>query len=312
MSEIVTIGASRNLDVLGQKIMREIGALTGEGWKIELVKSFDGKNHQLQCLIEEVPEDEKSEEIALILQQYTARQITEWILDDWEKALLNKYLKTKYYYFSESEKKNITDKARKILQQEEETSKDYIIYRVGRNERILERLLDVMILNKEVHIDGFIRFRLKDYVKSLCEAVDLAVDEYMMEKEYNEFVRLLKYFLEIQDTRIPLIHVFLRSGGQFYLVDNAGNPVSQDLMEGLQEEEVDQYISHDDLLISSLITVAPEQVLIHAPESEQSSEALNTIKAVFGDRLHYCPGCERCMTAIKGREREVWVVNPST
>ncbi|QGG48809.1 sporulation protein YtxC [Heliorestis convoluta] len=286
--------------------------MTGEGWKIACEHSYDEKIHKLQVVIEKVPAGETAKDMIRILQQYMARQITEWILDDWEKEMLKKYAKTKYYYFSDAERRNIIDKALRILQQEEETSKDYIIYRVGRNERILERLLEVMILRKEIHIDGFIRFRLKDYTKSLCEALDLAVDEYMMEKEYNEFVRLLKYFLEIQDSRIPLVHVFLRSGGQFQLIDDKGNPVIHEAMEGLQEEEVKQYVSYDDLLISALITVAPEQVLIHAQEREHKSEAINTIKAVFGERLHHCPGCERCLTALKGREREAWVVNPST
>lgn len=298
MSEILSIGASRSLDVLKHRLAREIQALAGEGWRLGTRQLHLNGVHQLSCHVESCPLGESPEEMALILRQYVARLLTEWILEDWEQDLLLKHITTNYYYFSDSEKKAISDKALQIIQQEEETSKEYIIYQVGRNQRILERLLEVILNHGHVHMDGFIRFRMQDYLKHLGEAADAAVEEFMMEKEYNEFIRLLRYFLEIQESRLPVVHVFLRAGGHFQLFDDRGRPVTNEIVEGFTKDLVDNDISYEDLLISALITIAPEQVVIHFFEGAKGGEAMNTIYAVFGDRMHRCPGCERCLASL--------------
>ncbi|MBC9783729.1 putative sporulation protein YtxC [Heliobacterium chlorum] len=295
MVQILSIGASRDLDELGYRLTCELTELAGEGWQFGTRRQWLNGVHQFSCYLDEHPEGESPEEMALILRQYCARMLTDWILDVWEQELVEKRINSEYAYFSEEERWVIAEKATQILKQEEETSKEYIIYRVGRRQRILERLLDVLVTFGRVHIDGFLRFRLSDYLATLSDSVDVAVDEYMMEKEYKEFVSLLRYFLEIQDTRVPVVHVYMRPGG-FQLLDERGIPVNNEIVEGFHQDVIKhEEICFEDLLISALVTVAPVQVVIHYTEGVPSSESMQTIQAVFGDRLHYCPGCDRCL-----------------
>jgi hypothetical protein len=50
-------------------------------------------------------------------------------------------------------------------------------------------------------LDGFLSFRLKEYRGRLAEVVDKAVDEYMMDMEYKEFIRVLRYFVDVQEAQ---------------------------------------------------------------------------------------------------------------
>ncbi|MZP30868.1 putative sporulation protein YtxC [Heliobacterium undosum] len=294
MSAILSIGASRNLDGLNHRLTQEIRALAGEGWRLSMRQERSNGVHQLTCFLEDHPAGESLDEMTLILRQFGARVLMEWILEVWERELIQKRLRADHPHFNDQERRQISDKAAHILKRKEEVSKEYIMYRIGRNQRILERLVEVLVDYGRIHVDGFLRFRLQDYLQAVADAVDSAVDEYMMEKEYNEFIRLLRYFLEIQESRVQVVHVYLRPGG-FQLLDEGGNPVNNEVVDGLSRDYLEhEEISFEDLLISALVTVAPVQVVLHSREEKPVSETLSTIQAVFGDRLHRCPGCEQC------------------
>ena len=40
-----------------------------------------------------------------------------------------------------------------------------------------------------------------------------------MEREYREFIRLLKYFVDIQDPKFEIIHVVLKPDNKYILLD---------------------------------------------------------------------------------------------
>ena len=58
-------------------------------------------------------------------------------------------------------------------------------------------------------MEGFIRFRLKDYIEELKYIIDGSVDELLIDREYNEFIKLLRYFVEIQEPKVEEVHVLL-------------------------------------------------------------------------------------------------------
>lgn len=65
--------------------------------------------------------------------------------------------------------------------------------------------------NEEINIQGFITFRMKELREDIEEIIDKVVEEYMVEKEYREFVKLLKYFVDIQESKIEkLIFISIR------------------------------------------------------------------------------------------------------
>ena len=48
---------------------------------------------------------------------------------------------------------------------------------------------------------------MKDYIEQLEESVDKAIDEYLMDKEYREFIKLLRHFVDLQEPKRDVVNI---------------------------------------------------------------------------------------------------------
>lgn len=288
----ICIGSSKYVEVIRDKLYTEVKTLQNKGICVVLDLKERGEFTFLGCDIGKPGFKEySSDELSLLFRHYVSNAVAEVIIDYWEQILIQKLLKDHYPYFNDQEKETLLQKAMHFLNQGDGAPANYLVYQVDRKSRILHKILDYLHSHDELIVDGFVNFRLKEYLTELREAVDFAVDEYMMEKEYNEFVRLLQYFVEIQEPRMAEIHVVLRANGIFQLYDGKGSLVKSDYLEGFVID-ADNEINYEDLLISALITIAPQRVILHFHECNMYLESMVTIKNVFGERVCICPGCE--------------------
>lgn len=143
-----------------------------------------------------------------------------------------------------------------------------------------------------LNIDGFICFRLHSYMDVLREIVEYAVDEYLMDKQYQEFISLLKYFVYIQDAKIPIAHLMHKGDNEFVLLNEQLEPIETKQMEGLVVEMVDKEINYEDMIVSTLITVSPQKVYIHTRDPE--AQVIKTIQQIFEERADLCTYCGSC------------------
>jgi putative sporulation protein YtxC len=151
--------------------------------------------------------------------------------------------------------------------------------------------MDYLDVNHNVNLEGFVRFRLKDYLKQIDYAVDDAVAEYDAEQEQHEFIELLRYFMASQDSRIDTIEVVLSKNGLFRLLDDSQNTIDNHYLEGFVADLAQGAVDYGDLLISALITLAPKKLRCHC---DRSLPVLETLKGVFAERMTICEGCEIC------------------
>lgn len=149
---------------------------------------------------------------------------------------------------------------------------------------INNRTLRFISSSDYINIDGFVTFRMKDFVKDVKKDIANTVNELRVEKEYNEFINLLKYFVEIQRPKIETIHIHCKSGG-YKLMDGNGQLIDNRLMESLAKEVCEKGVNNDDLLVSTLITLAPGNIIIHNYGLFNNRELLQTINRVFGKRV---------------------------
>ena len=124
-----------------------------------------------------------------------------------------------------------------------------------------------------LELDGFVHFRLYEYVAELSDVVAEAVERLIAAKEYDEFIGLLKYFIDLQPHHEHLVHILPAEGGAFELSDS---------------------VNFSDFLISCLITLAPERIVIHKGDAIKNQELLRTISAVFGQKVSFCHSCPLC------------------
>lgn len=287
--QAITIGTAAGIEELRQRLMGEFRDLQQEGVNIRVGESHRGNLTFLDCNFDGL--SGSSGQTDALVRHYLANALTDVIVDGLEPDLLRKIIRGTYSYFSREEQDLIAASAQVSLRSGPDGGSQQTL---NRRIRILHRLRDFLDSSDELVLEGFIMFRLQDYVEELEDAVDRAVDEFLMEREYREFVRLLKYFVDVQEPRIDHVHVLIRPGGSFRLVDDQGLAIRSEYLEEFVVEMVESEVNYDDLLISALITLAPRRITVHGMTEVLEDESLETITAVFAERVTLCEECPGC------------------
>ncbi|MBS5824887.1 MAG: putative sporulation protein YtxC, partial [Clostridium argentinense] len=115
------------------------------------------------------------------------------------------------------------------------------------------------------------------------------------EKEYNEFIKLLKYFVDVQESKINEVNILIDKDGNYVVRDEFENDILSNLVNELYDSRISSKVSSEDLIISGLITSAPKKIVIHCVENSRNKELIETIKNVFGERVQFCNNCSRCI-----------------
>lgn len=200
----------------------------------------------------------------------------------WFKRLL----RVNYGYFDPEEHKQILDYANGRL----ENCPHHLYHQVYT--ALTEYLRD----NDQLNLDGFIRFRAKEFWQFLQETVDSAVDDYLVEREYQEFVTLLRYFVELQEPKTDKVNVIVDQPESFRILDVNGNAIQTDYLQGILSEINHNEFDFEDYLISALITIAPARIVLHLC---QGSRVEQTIISIFGTRVYICDSCAICNAFCK-------------
>ncbi|MHB8928639.1 MAG: putative sporulation protein YtxC [Bacillota bacterium] len=291
--EVLAIGTSEEVEPIRERLSSEFRFLEEEGLNVSISESDRGSLHFLDCRLGEHRQLNRPEAVESF-QHYVANALSDVIINEWERNLIRKMIRADYYYFSQQEQDAIYDYTRRGLTGEIGGKDAEVLYKINRKGRVLEKLLEYLRGNSELVIEGFITFRLRDYMADLEDAVDQAVDDFLLEREYHEFIRLLKYFVDAQEPKLDLVHVFLSPDGTFKLVDSQQNVINNEYLEGFVAEMIESEVNYEDLLVSALITIAPKTLTVHTRKAKDTDETLETIRNVFGDRAKFCYGCRMC------------------
>lgn len=292
----VRVATVDNADRVRDRLSFEFGFLAQQGFGVSLDEKQSGDIVLFTCRLENKgsvpPADLKT-----MFHHHLANALSDLVVNDWEKAILMKLIKTHYESFSQGEQRAILSSASRSLDFRADGRPD-LFRRIERKGRVLRLILDYLSTQQEINIDGFITFRLREYQEQLNEAVGQAVDDFLMEREYLEFINLLRYFVESQEPKLRLVHALILPKSAFKLMDDTGTVVTNEF---LAESflDVDTDVNSEDLLVSALITIAPERIILHCPAELDTLEALETIRSVFEGRVSTCRGCRLCRAARK-------------
>ncbi|MNO74074.1 YtxC-like family protein [compost metagenome] len=143
-----------------------------------------------------------------------------------------------------------------------------------------------------MNLDGFIRFRMRDYEDKLKEIVDYAVEEYLLDQQYEEFISLLQYFVYFQEPLTSLVHLMHKKDHEFSILNENFTPIKAPPIGGMVAHMADQELEMEDVVVSTLIALSPDRVLIHTLEPD--TLIISTICRIFGDRVELCSDCPQC------------------
>lgn len=115
-----------------------------------------------------------------------SKVLTYLILDLYENQIIKRLISLDYFYFSIPEQDEIFNICIDNLNFEDS---------LDRFETIQNSFFEYLNENKSINLTGFINFRLFSYIKYLDSIIDICVNKFIIDKEYSEFVNLLKAYI---------------------------------------------------------------------------------------------------------------------
>ncbi|WP_051343542.1 sporulation protein YtxC [Alicyclobacillus herbarius] len=162
---------------------------------------------------------------------------------------------------------------------------------VARIRGALEELVPEEMLN----IEGLVRFRGRSYLMWLHGVLEELVEQVLTDQEYEEFVAMLRYVLDVQPLSEQRLHVFC-TDERVWICDDSGELV-RDREVSLAAELAcpGEDVNAEDLAMSILITRSPQEIVIHdlSVNAPWPSFA-ETVERVFVERAVRCGGCPTC------------------
>ncbi len=216
------------------------------------------------------------------------------------KSEMEDFLAETYFFLGCHEINQIKPRIKEALISEGTISGPNMIYYINRKNNVIDKITSCIEENNEINIRGFLTFRSKALNVDLECIVDKVVEDYMVEKEYNEFIKLLKYFVEIQESKVDEVNILIEKNGNYYLRDKEGNDLVGNILMEMPKVKFDSKENQEELIISTMITSAPKRVVIHCAEHCKNKELIQTISKVFVDRVYFCDKCSLCKKIKKG------------
>ena len=216
--------------------------------------------------------EDKNEESKLNI----SKELTEILIKIVKEVLLKEHIEKLYKQDYSLGLEKIYLKSLGSFNKKELLIKEIIFYKIN----------NYILNNNYIDIDGFLKFRIKelgDYINNVCEE---GFEEYLLEKDYDEFISVLKYFINTQETKIDTLKVYIRKDKSFILYDGNDNIINNESDEEIINMFIKENLNYEDFLISTLISLCPNHIIIYdSLKTNSSIEIIDTIKSIFGDKV---------------------------
>ena len=211
--------------------------------------------------------------------------LTNLVIDQFEKDLIKKYIFHNHCYFDKLERQ-------KILNLYFELCKYNTDYYNKKFNTLFELFLNYIKNSKTIVLNGFINFRLKAYYAVIEEIVDEAINNFIVEREYLEFISLLKLYISSQQSTTSIVHLIYFNNYSILLDENKNIiNVSDEIFKAKYLSDIS--FSFNDYTLNSLLTLIPNKIYIHLIDNYQD-EFINTLKLIFEKRVVLCTDCNLC------------------
>ena len=165
-------------------------------------------------------------------------------------------------------------------------------YFVKEKNKIKEELRDYLAENNTLIIDGYLRFRSDTYKDLIDLIIEKVVLDVQMETEYEEFIYMLQYYLDSQFPKYDIVNVIIKENN-YYLVDSKYKQIESPTIYSIIEEHGMDDFSKADILVSSLIILAPNKIVVHM-KNDKEKDLLMILKRIFTNRVSFCYSCDLC------------------
>lgn len=210
--------------------------------------------------------------------------ITDTIIKFYEIHIIRRILGFNYFYFDEFERNKIEEVCIESLKNNKFKNRD---------KTICNKIQKYLKKNKSMILDGFVTFRIKEYIEKIDELVDEGVNKYIVEKEYAEFISLLKMYVNSKEPETEEIHLIYTNGESILLDKNkdiitiANNSFNAKYLSDIT-------FSSNDFALNALLSLLPKKINVHL--ITKKDEFIDTLCLIFEEKVYMCTDCNICRT----------------
>ena len=212
--------------------------------------------------------------------------LTDFIIDEKEDKWLLEIIETMFYFTDEDEKQQILTIAQSIIEGEHP---DLPLNRrfFDRRRFIYDAFSEYIDEGATFYFEAFLTFRLREYSEWLIDCVEMAIDEYMLEQEYQNMIETYRQYIRTYPPKYPLIHVVC--DGRYTFYDEHFREMTKDeLLFHLDEAMLFEKGLNDELtVLSPLVSMRPETVYVFSDDEDDG--VIASIQAIFQERMKLFP-----------------------
>lgn len=217
---------------------------------------------------------------------YVVPTLTEFIIQMKEPEFIREILSTIFYYEDESEQQQIIQMVQSLSTDDESCIHPALKEGYRPEEMIHQALTMFLTQHIDFSFESFVKFRLKDYFSRLVEYIEVGIDEYKLEQDYQDYIENLRKYIGSRMSTIHLVHV-VHKDDQFLFFDKNYQSFSLN-MNDLNKEFISiQGFEVDQELIAPLLLLCPSIVNLYSIERDQG--LIQTLVAIFQERIQFLP-----------------------
>jgi putative sporulation protein YtxC len=199
--------------------------------------------------------------------------------DDW----LRKIIAEQFFYEDIDEQEQILEIVYSIIDGENKELQELLDDQ--QEELMVQEAVGDLLQDANIafSFEAFVKFRLRDYKEKLLKYVEVSIDEYKMEQEYQVFVQTLREFLNSKKEKLQTLHLIYEEDPLFF----------DENLDELKKSEISKMIDRrllsnhpvyvDSVTIAPLLSIAPKEIYIYTSKPEEP--LVRTIKNIFEERV---------------------------
>ncbi|MBS4173779.1 putative sporulation protein YtxC [Bacillus sp. FJAT-49736] len=198
--------------------------------------------------------------------------------NDWVKDILREY----FFFKEEEEQNNILEIVIDMFNGDrpELTS---IISEMNETKMIRHAVSALLEQYDTVSFDSLIKFRLKEYYEQIIVYVEIAIDEYKMEQEYQVFIQMLRDYLLERPSKLDVVRIYFEEYGIFYN-DQFQEMTKSEIANMLDRRLLTNHpIYIDSVTIAPLLSIAPKKIYLYADSFDNG--LIRTLQNIFEERI---------------------------
>ena len=246
---------------------------------MELVKGFVYSKGYLNRVTYNLKQDGLSIDMSKVKDyDELCTDMTELIISLLKKRNLKDYICKTYTNINDNEKESVYLEALGLLEKKQNLIK----------ETIYNKISDLIVENENLNLDldGFFKFRMKDFVSYISIISDIALEEHLIKRDRKEFLDALKYFIDIQEEKMDLLRITITKQGYFVLSNENGDEIKNLNNEEIKNIAMEENLNNEEMLISAIMTLCPKKIeILDKLNNEKTKNIKEVVSSLFEGKV---------------------------